>query len=124
MNHDVIKKIEEEPRIAENSLFFAVYDKFPVNEGHVTIFAKAERRENWFDLDDHEIESLQTLTHQVKRLLEEKYTIDGYNLGMNCGEAAGQTVPRFHLHLIPRYKGDVENPKGGIRNFKKALVEY
>jgi len=49
---------------------------------------------------------------------------DGYNIGINIGEAAGQTIFHLHIHLIPRYFGDVENPRGGIRKFKTALVEY
>ena len=60
----------------------------------------------------------------VKRRLDEEFHPDGYNIGINCGEAAGQTIPHLHIHVIPRYKGDVENPRGGIRNFKMPLVEY
>jgi diadenosine tetraphosphate (Ap4A) HIT family hydrolase len=56
--------------------------------------------------------------------LDHEHHPDGYNVGVNCGEVAGQTIFHLHIHLIPRYKGDVENPRGGIRNFKKALVPY
>lgn len=55
------------------------------------------------------------MIERVKSLIEEDYTPDGYNLGMNCGEAAGQTVMHFHCHVIPCYVGDIENPRGGVR---------
>ena len=53
-----------------------------------------------------------------------QYEPSGYNVGVNVGYYAGQTIKHLHVHLIPRYKGDVENPKGGVRNIKRALVEY
>lgn len=55
------------------------------------------------------------MINPVKQILEEKYKPDGFNIGININEAAGQTVPHVHLHLIPRYKGDVAEPEGGVR---------
>ena len=60
-----------------------------------------------------------SLSLRVKEFLDSKYHPDGYNVGFNCGEAAGQTVMHAHMHIIPRYKGDSDNPRGGIRKAVK-----
>ncbi len=67
---------------------------------------------------------LSKLIHKAKELIEKEYNPDGYNIGMNCGEAAGQSVMHFHCHIIPRYKGDMENPKGGIRHCIEGKGNY
>jgi len=79
---------------------------------------------SYFDAEAEEIKVMYQLTKQCKDVLDEKYNPDGYNVGFNVGKAAGQTIMHLHLHLIPRYEGDVENPRGGIRNLKPNLVEY
>ena len=60
----------------------------------------------------------------AKSIIEKEHEPDGYNIGMNCGESAGQTVFHFHCHLIPRYKGDMENPRGGIRHCINGKGNY
>jgi diadenosine tetraphosphate (Ap4A) HIT family hydrolase len=110
-------------RIAESADFFAVHDRYPVNNGHTLIVAKRDVL-TMMDLSVTEWASLQTMIGKVTRHLSQIYAPDGYNVGANCGAAAGQTVMRFHLHVIPRYRGDVENPQGGVRNFKPAMVPY
>jgi len=65
-----------------------------------------------------------TLVRQLKRMLEEQFKPQGFNIGVNCGEAAGQTVSHAHIHLIPRYTGDVESPRGGIRNIIPGKGNY
>jgi len=60
----------------------------------------------------------------VKATLQEKFNPDGFNVGINVGETAGQTVPHVHIHLIPRYKGDVEEPRGGIRGVIPEKKNY
>lgn len=70
---------------------------------------------NYFDADAQTKEQLWRLVDECKKIVDKKYNPDGYNIGINCGEAAGQTVMHLHIHLIPRYKGDIENPRGGIR---------
>jgi diadenosine tetraphosphate (Ap4A) HIT family hydrolase len=77
-----------------------------------------------FGLDKTEFEHLYEIMNQAKEMLDMKYKPDGYNVGVNCGETAGQTIFHFHLHIIPRYKNDVENPRGGVRNIKKPVECY
>lgn len=79
---------------------------------------------DFFGLNIKEWEDLPCIMRRTKMVLDETLHPDGYNISINCGEAAGQTVFHCHIHLIPRYAGDVENPRGGIRNFKKPLVQY
>lgn len=99
--------------------WFVIMDKYPVNMGHVLIILKDRHCSDLFDLTWPEWKDLQDVLEHAKRYLDERFHSDGYNVGVNCGETAGQTIFHLHVHLIPRYKGDVENPRGGIRNFKK-----
>lgn len=103
--------------------FFVVLDEYPVNKGHALIIPK-RHQPDIFSLDMPEWEILLHTIDRTKKYLDQEFHPDGYNIGINCGEAAGQTIPHLHIHVIPRYKGDVENPRGGVRNFKKPLVEY
>ncbi|AGK98633.1 HIT family protein [Clostridium pasteurianum] len=109
--------------IAENESAFAIYDKFPVNKGHVLIIPK-RHFESFFEATEEEIKDIYSLMHKVKKNIDKELKPEGYNVGVNVGYYAGQTVMHLHVHLIPRYKGDVENPKGGVRNIKEALVRY
>ena len=109
--------------IMENELAFAIYDTFPVNKGHMLVMPKRHFA-NFFDATTEEVSAFNDLLQKVKGLLDEELKPDGYNIGINIGEAAGQTIFHLHIHLIPRYNGDVENPRGGVRKIKKPLVEY
>ncbi|UZW13465.1 HIT family protein [Clostridium pasteurianum] len=109
--------------IAENELVFAIYDKFPVNKGHVLIIPK-RHFESFFKATVEEVKAIYSLMNEVKTIIDKQLKPSGYNVGVNVGYDAGQTVMHLHVHLIPRYEGDVENPKGGIRNIKEALVRY
>jgi len=100
--------------IIENERFYAIPDKYPVTPGHLLVIPKAHRRD-YFALTQEELQDLQALLQEGKAYLLETYRPDGFNIGFNCGEAAGQTVFHCHCHLIPRYQGDVERPKGGVR---------
>jgi len=95
--------------------FFAVRDAHPVSPGHTLIISN-ELRSNYFALTAEERDGLDGAIMAAKGLIEIDFTPDGYNIGMNCGEAAGQTVTHFHCHLIPRYRGDMEDPRGGVRH--------
>ncbi len=94
--------------LAENEHFFAIWDKYPVSKGHTLIIAK-RHTPDFFALTEAEVVSLQSITITVQKLLAEKYNPQGYNLAMNCGSAAGQSIPPFHLHIIPRFYKDGKN---------------
>ncbi len=101
--------------VASNQLAFAIRDGFPVSPGHTLIVAKREIP-TWFDASPDERAAIMELVDEVKGQLDtEKPKPDGYNIGFNAGEAAGQTVMHLHVHVIPRYKGDTPDPRGGIR---------
>jgi superfamily II DNA or RNA helicase/diadenosine tetraphosphate (Ap4A) HIT family hydrolase/HKD family nuclease len=103
--------------LCSNDLAFAIFDSFPVSSGHVLV---TTRRivETWFDATDAEQAALMALVKESKRLLDLQLSPkpDGYNVGFNSGGAAGQTVPHVHIHVIPRYLGDMADPRGGVRH--------
>lgn len=114
---------DKEEYIAENDLCFAIFDKFPVNEGHALIIPK-RHFSNYFDATKEEIAAIYDLSHEVKKIIDNKYSPDGYNVGVNVNHEGGQTIMHLHMHIIPRYKGDIEDPRGGIRRIKRQLVFY
>lgn len=117
--------IGEETRelIVETATVFSFYDKFPVSEGHSLVVPK-RLVSNYFDLTLKEQTACWIVVNKVKAILQEKFKPDGFNVGININEEAGQTIPHCHIHVIPRYKGDVENPRGGIRGVIPSKKEY
>jgi diadenosine tetraphosphate (Ap4A) HIT family hydrolase len=107
--------IEQNKILFKNDYFFIIKDGFPVTPGHLLIITNEVRRD-YFDLRKEEQDNLNEVIEIAKRIIEAEFKPDGFNIGMNCGEAAGQTIFHFHCHLIPRYKGDMENPRGGVRH--------
>ncbi len=102
--------------IAENELAYVIRDGFPVTPEHTLIIPKRHAID-YFELVQSEVNAINALMHEQKRLLMlDDPSIQGFNIGMNCGEVAGQTIFHCHVHLIPRRKGDVENPRGGVRH--------
>lgn len=93
---------------------FAAWDRHPASEGHFLVIPYRHFA-SYFDINDQEREELWRLVEQGRDMCEEKYQPDGYNIGINVGAAAGQSIHHLHIHVIPRYTGDVENPKGGVR---------
>ncbi|ACL69214.1 HIT family protein [Halothermothrix orenii] len=106
--------ISHKDYIAENEYAFAIYDKYPVNKGHALIIPKRHVA-SYFDITERERQAIFKLVDRCKTLLDEKFNPDGYNIGINVGKYAGQTVMHLHVHLIPRYKGDIDDPTGGVR---------
>ena len=100
--------------VAENELAIAFLDSCPVSEGHTLVIPK-RHVETYFDATPEEHGAISVLVKAVKEMLDDKLSPDGYNIGANVGPAAGQTVFHFHMHIIPRYRGDVEDPRGGVR---------
>lgn len=109
--------------IYQDEHFFIMKDGFPVTPGHLLIISN-EVRIDFFDLTDSEKSQLPKTIEKAKDIINQEYQPDGYNIGMNCGETAGQTVFHFHCHLIPRYKGDMSNPKGGVRHVIPSKGKY
>jgi diadenosine tetraphosphate (Ap4A) HIT family hydrolase len=100
--------------IQKNPSCSIVRDGYPVSPGHTLIISNRHVG-SFFDLSAVEQQDLLELLSQARKELDETHKPDAYNIGVNDGLAAGQTIPHFHLHLIPRYKGDRPDPKGGVR---------
>ncbi|WP_226669716.1 HIT family protein [Metabacillus litoralis] len=100
--------------ILQNELAIGFFDKYPVNKGHLLIIPR-RHVDQYFDLKIEERQAIDDLLFQGKSLVDEEYSPAGYNIGINNGEVAGQTIFHVHVHLIPRYKGDMEEPRGGVR---------
>lgn len=117
--------LSKERTLFETRHFFVIHDKHPVTEGHALIISKAHKSDI-FSLDREEWKNLQVALRHTKAWSEAKESnyAEAYNIGANCGSLAGQTIFHFHLHVFPRRAGDVPDPRGGIRNFKKPLIEY
>ena len=110
--------------IAENKLAYAVYDGYPVTEYHTLIIPKRHTL-TYFDLYQPEINACNQLLQDMKSKIEERdESVTGFNIGMNSGKDAGQTIPHCHIHLIPRRQGDVETPKGGVRGVIPSKQGY
>ncbi len=98
----------------EGKYGFAAWDRHPASPGHFLVIPY-RHFPDYFDINDAEREELWRLVDEGRKMSDEKYNPDGYNIGINVGQWAGQSIPHLHIHVIPRYKGDVENPKGGVR---------
>jgi diadenosine tetraphosphate (Ap4A) HIT family hydrolase len=102
--------------ITENNLAYAIRDGFPVTDGH-TLFMPKRHVSDYFGLVQSEVNAINLLVQaQRTMLMASDSKIEGFNIGMNCGEVSGQTVFHCHVHLIPRRRGDVANPRGGVRH--------
>ena len=106
--------LDNRERIFENSVGFVIFDKFPVSEGHCLIIPN-RIYSDYFDSSEEEIIGLNKLLFNTKKYLDEKFNPSGFNVGINCGKVSGQTVDHLHIHIIPRYPKDVDDPTGGIR---------
>ncbi|WP_154286431.1 bifunctional class I SAM-dependent methyltransferase/HIT family protein [Pedobacter puniceum] len=113
----------EHELIVESATAYAIYDKFPVNDGHVLIIPK-KHCSNYFDLSFKEQAACIFMLNKLKEVVAAKFKPDGFNVGINIGEKAGQTVNHVHIHLIPRYDGDVEEPRGGVRGVIPNKQKY
>lgn len=109
--------------LASSDLCLAFYDKYPVNRGHVLVIPRRHVGD-YFKLSKAEIEALWLMVREVKALLESEYQPAGYNVGVNVGSAAGQTVDHVHIHVIPRYTGDMDDPTGGVRHVIPERGKY
>jgi len=113
----------EDQILLRGEYFFIAEDSYPVSVGHCLIISN-EVRETYFDLSSDEKINLAEMIDRAKEIIETKYSPDGYNIGMNCGASAGQTVMHFHCHVIPRYEGDMNDPRGGVRGVIPDKQKY
>jgi len=104
--------------VAENAAAYARYDSHSLAPGHV-IVAPRRHVADFFDMTAEEQRAVLALLNEARRLIQAKHSPDGYNVGVNVGKAAGQSRMHVHVHLIPRYAGDVPDPAGGIRRVLK-----
>lgn len=110
--------------VEENGLAYLIRDGFPVTDGHSLVIPK-RHVVDYFGLTADELLDCDRLVRSAReRLIEEDPSIEGFNIGINAGAAAGQTVFHCHIHLIPRRTGDVENPRGGVRNIIPGKGDY
>jgi len=118
-----VKNLNDNQIIIENDFFISRYDDFPISPGHCEIFPK-EHIVSFFEFNSEQLKSVFDLIKETKKILDEKFSPDAYNVGINEGEAAGRTQHHVHIHLIPRFTGDVENPCGGVRNIIPKKADY
>jgi diadenosine tetraphosphate (Ap4A) HIT family hydrolase len=109
--------------IASHALAVAVTDSFPLTKGHSLIVPRRHVA-SFFELTTDERLAMIGLLDEAKAVLDRQHAPDGYNIGINDGAAAGQTVMHVHLHLIPRYRGDADDPRGGVRWIFPQKAEY
>ncbi len=117
------KKLAGRETFAESALAGAIWDGFPVSEGHALLVPKRHVG-SFFELSETEQSDMLRLLSEVHRRLVELHHPTGFNVGLNIGKAAGQTVDHAHLHVIPRYNGDVRDPRGGIRHVIPTKARY
>ena len=102
--------------ILENTLAYAILDGFPVTEMHSLVIPK-RHVESYFELEPEELSACNALLKQLQLdVVKDDSSVTGFNIGVNVGEDAGQTIFHCHIHLIPRRNGDVESPRGGVRH--------
>lgn len=109
--------------IGRTSHWFLIEDKYPVNPGHMLVVIN-RHVPNCLSLSEREAYDLFQIINMARVYARKKYRATGFNIGINEGTVAGQTIPHLHVHIIPRYEGDVVDPRGGVRNLKPPLVNY
>lgn len=109
--------------LAQTKLSYAFFDSFPISDGHSLIVPKRHVASIWEMTADEYADAFH-LVRVVKDLLQKQFEPQGFNVGVNCGEAAGQTVFHAHIHVIPRFAGDVPNPRGGVRHIIPGKGDY
>lgn len=109
--------------ILENKEAFLIEDGFPVSEGHSLVIPKRHIG-SFFDITEEEKAALLQLLEKAKEIIDPRYRPSSYNIGINDGPAAGQTVPHLHIHLIPRYEQVDSDPRGGVRWVIPEKADY
>ena len=115
--------LRDERIIYECNHTIAFIDTYPASPGHTLVVPK-RHIPTYFDTSEDEILAIGKAVQICKEFLDNEFNPDAYNIGINNGEAAGQSIKHLHVHIIPRYKGDVEDPKGGVRWILKNKANY
>ena len=110
-------------KVLMSALCFARWDKYPVTNGHLLVIPNRHVAD-YFAITGEEKTALWTMVDEAKKLLDKHFKPDGYNVGINIGATAGQTVMHCHIHLIPRRSGDSVNPRGGVRGVIPGRADY
>lgn len=124
-DHDcVFCNLSKEEYLIESDHAFAKLDRYPVTEGH-TLFIPKRHFADYFDITEVEQKDISNLIGtRRKQLLAQDHSIEGFNIGVNSGKVAGQTIFHCHIHLIPRRKGDLDDPRGGVRGVIPSKMKY
>ena len=116
--------INSKDLIFDNEFAFASFDSYPVSKYHSLIVPKRHILD-YFELNNEELLACNDLIKKIKKKIQnEDKTVDGFNIGTNSGVVAGQSIMHCHIHLIPRRKGDVDNPQGGVRGVIPSKQHY
>ena len=116
--------INSKDLVFDNEFAFASFDSYPVSKYHSLIVPKRHILD-YFELTNDELLACNNLIKKIKKKIQnEDKTVDGFNIGTNSGVAAGQSIMHCHIHLIPRRKGDVDNPQGGVRGVIPSKQHY
>jgi len=122
-NHCIFCHSEVGGVLFSSELVYSRFDLYLVSPGHVLVIPK-RHISSIFDATSEEVHALWEQVIRVKEFLDGEYAPDGYNIGINDGTAAGQTIMHLHIHVIPRYVGDMEDPKGGVRGVIPEKQKY
>jgi diadenosine tetraphosphate (Ap4A) HIT family hydrolase len=106
-----------------NTLAYSSRDSYPVSPGH-SLIVPFRHCSSFFDLTPEEVAACMELVAAERKIIDDEFSPDGYNIGVNVNAAAGQSICHVHIHLIPRYKGDSENPRGGVRHVLPEKAYY
>jgi diadenosine tetraphosphate (Ap4A) HIT family hydrolase len=109
--------------ITESATVYAMLDGYPVSPGHALVIPK-QHIADYFDLPERTKAACWTVADRTRVLLSQRFHPDGFNVGINIGASAGQTIPHVHIHLIPRFSGDTEDPTGGVRRVIEGKGDY
>jgi len=109
--------------VLSGELVYARRDSYPVSPGHLLIIPH-RHVPGYFDATVDEKSAIVEMIDRARNWLQEEYSPDGFNIGVNCGPAAGQTVMHAHIHVIPRYRGDMQDPRGGVRGVIPEKQKY
>ena len=118
LSNDIRKEI-----LMQNDLAVVIRDTFPVSDGHSLIIPR-RHVSSFFDTSPEERTALMELLDLTKKDLDWQFSPDDYNVGINDGPLAGQSVPHLHIHIIPRYQGDKDDPRGGVRWITPEKAKY